>query len=88
MKREMNMKYSHITDRELVHDYLESYMDIARCELALLYPYSSASNNHEKLTDRLNSNKNIVGIIVRELAARKDTSLFDEREMILGVFTG
>ena len=78
---------AHITTRELVHDYLESYMDIARCELALLYPYSSVSNNHEKLTDRLNANKDIVLIIARELRNREDTSLFDERELILGEFS-
>ena len=83
----MSKNLSHITNRELVHDYFESYMDIARCELALLYPYSSVSNNHEKLTDRLNANQDIVLIIRRELRNRKDTSLFEERELILGAFT-
>ena len=82
----MNIALSHITTGELVHDYLESYMDIARCELALLYP-DSVVNNHETMTDRLNSNKHIVLTIVHELSTRKDTTLFDRRELILGTFT-
>ena len=82
----MSMKIASIPNRELVHDYFESYMDIARCELALCYP-DTMNNNHEKLTDRLNGNKDIVGVIMRELCSRGNTSVFDEREFILGEFT-
>ena len=61
-------------------------MDIARCELALLYP-DNMINNHTDIQKRLDGNKAIVTIIALELCARKDVSLFDERELVLGEFT-
>ena len=79
-------RIAQIPTSELVHDYLESYMDIARCELALRYP-DSVVNRHADIRQRLEANQGIVYIIVAELAERKDTSLFDERELILGRFS-
>jgi hypothetical protein len=77
---------SNISTRELAKDYFESYMDIARCELALLYS-DTETNNHEKLTDRLNGNKDIVLIIRRELHNRDDMSVYAERQFVLGAFS-
>jgi len=72
-----------ITTDELVHDYLESYMDIARCELAMLLPEYSST----KVQDRLVANKDIAYVILNELNNRRDTSLFNRREMVLGKFS-
>ncbi len=77
----MNIKQ--IPTSELVHDYLESYMDIARLELAMYYREYS----HASVVNRLAVNKKIANKIVEELARRDDKSLFDRRELILGEFS-
>ena len=74
------MSISEIPTSELVHDYLESYMDIARCELAVLLPDYDAQM-------RLDGNKRIARVILKELGKRGDTTLFDRREIILGKFS-
>ena len=74
---------SKIQTRQLVHDYLESYMDIARCELATrLLDYDSPD-----VRERLSVNRGIVDVIVTELARREDKSLFVRRELVLGEFS-
>ena len=72
---------------QLVHDYLESYMDIARCELALIYSSGDPKREVDKLRRRLDGNRRIVVTILAELSTRGDMSLFDERELILGRFS-
>ena len=79
-------KLAHISTRELVHDYLESYMDIARCELFLNQP-DIPSKEYQEVHDRMTENRRIVPVVLRELVARGDTSLFDERTLILGRFS-
>ena len=72
-----------IPTAELVHDYLESYMDIARLELTMrLEPEPSM-----KVEKRLRGNRRIVRVIVNELARRGDTTLYDRRELVLGEFS-
>ena len=66
---------------QLVHDYLESYMDIARLELAMRLEPSM------KVEKRLRGNRRIVRVIVNELARRGDTTLYDRRELVLGEFS-
>ena len=73
-----------IETSELIHDYLEYYMDIARLELALLMP---EYYHPEHVSDRLDGNKDIVKVIARELASRGDTSLFDRHDLVLGGFS-
>ena len=72
-----------IPTNELIRDYLESYMDMARCELAMLLPSYVSS----KIQDRLDGNKSIVVVILHELSNREDVSLFDRREIVLGGFS-
>ena len=70
-----------IPTSELVHDYLESYMDIARLELTMRLEPSM------KVEKRLRANRRIVRVIVNELARRGDTTLYDRRELVLGEFS-
>ena len=77
---------SKIPTSQLVHDYLESYMDIARCELALLYP-DSTTNSHIDIQFRLDANRGIVDVIAHELCNRENFGVFDRRELILGEFS-
>ena len=72
------MSISEMPTSELVHNYLESYMDIARCELAVRLDMPAS--------DRLIANGAIVTAIAIELARRGDTTLFDRRDIILGAF--
>ena len=77
------MGVQEIPTSELVHDYLESYLDMARCELAVLLPaYKSSEVQH-----RLDGNRTIVSTILKELNNRNDATLFDRRDLILGKFS-
>jgi hypothetical protein len=86
---------SNISTRELAKDYLESYMDIARCELMVLYPDKTINRysgiyrdvDTEDVIDRLKANQRIVSVIRKELRARDDLSLFAKRQLVLGAFS-
>jgi len=79
----MMAEISNISTDELIKDYLESYMDMARCELAKQLP----EFNHDESHKRSRANRMIVSVIVEELANRHSTELFDERHIILGAFS-